>query len=126
MTPRQQIAARLAFVLIAISGGLLGYVLTSPQTQARCTICTGAFYAASSRAITAISGSIWPQRTSNACGIADAIAVVNYEYLQIGHAARFPNSSSQTTVEKTNQTVGASQWGYAKPTNYWGGVTNIA
>ncbi|HEU4785727.1 MAG TPA: hypothetical protein VFS83_20470 [Ktedonobacterales bacterium] len=126
MTPRQQIAARLAFVLIAISGGLLGIVLTSPQTQARCTICTGAFYAASSRAVTAISGTIWPQRTSNACGISDAIALVNYEYLQIGHPLRFPNSSSQITVERGNQTTGASQWGYARPTNAWGGITNIA
>jgi hypothetical protein len=127
MTPKQRIATRIAFVLIALSGGLLGIVLTSPRTEAGCGTCTGAFYGAYSSYVTKmISGTIWPQNSKNACGIADAVAMVNYDYIQYGHPLRFPNSGGQTTLEHNNQLAGASQWGYATPTNAWGGITNIA
>jgi hypothetical protein len=126
MTPKQRIAIRIAFVLIAIAGGFLTMVLTSAPSQAGCSTCYGAFYGTSTMAIKAISGTIWPQTTKNACAISDAVALVNYDYLQYGHPIRFANSSGQTTMEKNNQTAGASQWGYATPTNAWGGITNIA
>src|SRR5262249_14076578 len=74
----------------------------------------------------AISGTIWPQSTSRACGIADAVAIVNYDFLKNGYGLRFTTSGGQLTMEKNNQTAGASRWGYAKPTNAWGGITNIA
>jgi hypothetical protein len=126
MTRYQRIAARIAFILIIISGGLLSIVITSPTTEAGCSTCTGIYYGASSNATRAISGTIWPQRSKNACGIADAIAVVNYDRIQYGGSFTFPNSSGQSTMMQNNQTAGASQWGHATPTNVWGGITNIA
>lgn len=129
MTRNQRIASRIAFILIAISGGFLGIVLASPSlstAQAYCSTCTGYFYGASSLVIKATSGTIWPQTTHSACGIADDIALINYLYLQYGHPLKFWNSGGQTTIEKNNQTAGASQWGHATPTNAWGGITNIA
>lgn len=126
MTRHQRIAARVALVLIIISGGLLSIVLSSPTTEAGCSSCWGTFYSASSNATRAISGTIWPQRTKNACGIAAAIGLINYDRLQFGHPLMFPNSSGQAAVMSANQTAGASQWGYATPINAWGGVTNIA
>lgn len=126
MTSNQRIATRIAFLLIAISGGLLGIVLKTSSAEASCSSCTGTFYGASSLIVTATSGTIWPQTTSNACGIADAIAVLNYDYLKRNLGYKFPNSSGQAFIEKGNQTAGASQWGNATPTNAWGGITNIA
>ncbi len=126
MTPMQRIATRIAFLLIVISGGLLGIVLKTTPAQASCSTCTGYFYGASSLIITATNGTIWPQNTSNACGIADSIALLNYEDLQHSRARMFPNGAGQATVEKNNQTAGASQWGNATPINAWGGITNIA
>lgn len=126
MTRYQRNAARIALVLIIAGGGLLTIALSSPTTEAGCSGCWGTFYSAYSYVTNTISGTIWPQHTKNACGIADAVAMVNYDYIQYGHPLRFPNSGGQSTMMSANQTAGASQWGYATPTNAWGGITNIA
>lgn len=127
MTPRQRIAIRLAFALIAISGGLLAIALTHTNTEASCSSCTGTYYGVNeTRMSQAIGGNIWPQKLSNACAISDVIGLINYDYLKAGKSLRFPNSAYQTTVESYNQTSGSSEWGYATPTNQVGGVTNIA
>ena len=126
MTPKQRIALRVAFLLVIISGGLLTIMLKTTPAQASCSTCTGRFYGAGNQFITATNGSIWPQHTNNACGIADAIGLVNYLDLQNGIARKFTSGSGQTTMENANQTSGASQWGYAAPTNAWGGITNLS
>ena len=127
MTSRQRIAIRLAFILISIAGGLLVMALAHTTTEASCSSCTGTFYGAYDSLMNkAIGGNIWPQGTSRACAVADVVAVVNYDFLRKGYPLRFTNNGGQMTVEKNNQTTGASQWGYAKPTNAWGGITNIA
>ncbi|MEO7003123.1 MAG: hypothetical protein ABI068_15005 [Ktedonobacterales bacterium] len=72
-----------------------------------------------------IDNGIWPQTSQNACGVENAIALVNYDDLNNGQSVTFPNSSSQGNVEKANQTSGSSQWGHA-PSNSWAGITNIA
>ena len=126
MTPKQRIALRVAFLLVIISGGLLTIMLKTTPAQASCSTCTGHFYGAGNQFITATNGSIWPQHTNNACGIADAIGLVNYLDLQNGIARKFTSGSGQTTMENANQTSGASQWGYAAPTNAWGGITNLS
>lgn len=126
MTSKQRIATRIAFLLIAISGGLLGIVLKTSPAEASCASCTGTYYGATSLIVNATSGTIWPQTTSNACGIADAIAFLNYQYLQHSMPNKFTSSSAQTMIMNANQTAGASQWGDATPTNAWGGITNIA
>lgn len=127
MTPRQRIAIRIAFALIAISGGLLAIALTHTNTEASCSTCNGTYYGVNESLMNkAIGGTIWPQTLSNACAVADVVGLVNYDYLKAGRSLRFPNGAYQTTVESYNQTSGASQWGYAQPTNQVGGITNIA
>ena len=127
MTPKQRIATRLAFILIALAGGLLTTALTQKTSDASSTAFSGSFYGAYESLMTqAITGNIWPQATSNACAVTDAIGVVNYDYLRWGYPLRFVNSDSQSIVEKQNQTAGESQWGHATPINQWGGITNIA
>lgn len=80
---------------------------------------------------------VWPQSTSNACGVENAIALVNYDNLYMGQSLAFNSSSSQTQVESANQSQGASQWGYAtgnylwpdgiyRAENQWAGITNIS
>jgi hypothetical protein len=131
MTPRQRIATRLAFVLISIAGGLLSIALIHATSQASCSTCganfAGTFYGAQeSKVNQAIGGTIWPQTSSNACAIADVVAVVNYDYLTHGLGLRFPNGAEQGYIAQGNQTYGASEWGHATPTNAMGGITNIA
>lgn len=127
MTSKQRIAIRLAFILIAVSGGLLALAMTHTSSDASCSTCTGTFYGAYETLMTkAIGGNIWPQATSNGCAVTDTIGVVNYDYLRFGHPLRFINKDSQTIVQKDNQIAGSSQWGRATPTNDWAGVTNIA
>ena len=80
MTPRQRIATRLAFILITLAGGLLAIALTHRQSEASCSSCSGTFFGAYESIIPpSIGGTIWPQSSSNACAIADAIAIVNYD-----------------------------------------------
>ena len=127
MTPKQRMAIRTAFILVALAGGLLTTALTQQRNAATTYAFSGTFYGAYESLMTqAISGNIWPQATSNACAITDTIGVVNYDYLRWGFPLRFVNSDSQSIVEKGNQTLGQSQWGYATPINQWGGITNIA
>ena len=127
MTPRQRIATRLAFILITLAGGLLAIALTHRQSEASCSSCSGTFFGAYESIIPpSIGGTIWPQSSSNACAIADAIAIVNYDHLRYGYPLTFTSSSAQTMIRKFNQVTGQSQWGHATPTNLWGGITNIA
>src|SRR6185437_2676932 len=127
MTSRQRIAIRIAFALIAISGGLLAIALTHTNTEASCSSCNGTYYGVNESLMNkAIGGNIWPQVLSNACAVADVVGMVNYDYLKAAKSLRFPNGAYQATVESYNQSFGASQWGYAKPTNAVGGITNIA
>ncbi|HEY7341874.1 MAG TPA: hypothetical protein VH591_13410 [Ktedonobacterales bacterium] len=127
MTPRQRIAIRIAFALIAISGGLLALALTHTNTEASCSTCTGTYFGVNeTRMNQAIGGTIWPQTLSNACAVADVVGLINYDYLKAGKSLKFPNSAYQSSVEQYNKTSGSSQWGYAKPTNQVGGITNIA
>lgn len=127
MTIQQRIATRIAIALLAITGGLLGVALNAMTNQTSASSFAGSYYGAYDSLMSkAISGSIWPQATSNACAIADVVAAVNYDFLRYGHGFRFTNWSGQLTVERNNQTAGASEWGHATPTNAWGGITNIA
>jgi hypothetical protein len=128
MTPRQRIAIRLAFALIAISGGLLAIALTHTNTEASCSTCTGTYYGVNETLMNkAIGGTIWPQTLSNACAVADVVGLINYDYLKAGESLRFSNGAYQTSVEDYNQTTsGISQWGYATPINQVAGFTNIA
>ena len=127
MTPKQRIATRIAFILVALAGALMTTVLTQKSSEASDTAFSGTFYGAYENLMTeAIGGNIWPQATSNACAVTDAIGVVNYDYLRWGFPPRFINNDSQSIIEKENQVLGSSQWGRATPINPWGGVTNIA
>lgn len=131
MTPRQRIATRLAFILISIAGGFLGIALIHSTSRAVCSGCganfSGTFYGAQESLVTqAIGGTIWPQVAGNGCAVADAVAMVNYDYLAAGKALRFPDSTGQSAIAQDNQTNGASVWGHATPTNAMGGITNIA
>lgn len=130
----QRLALRVALALFAISGSLLAsswlggpLSMAIPTAHASCTDCTGTWYGALSNYMNwSIDNGIWPQNTENACGVENAIALVNYDDLNNGQSVTFPDSSSQTNVEHANQTSGASQWGHATPTNQWAGITNIA
>ena len=101
MTPRQRIAIRLAFALIAISGGLLALALTHTNTEASCSTCNGTYYGVNESLMNkAIGGTIWPQTLSNACAVADVVGLINYDYLKAGKSLKFPNSAYQTSVEQ--------------------------
>lgn len=90
--------------------------MTHTSSHASCSTCTGTFYGVYENAMTkAIGGTIWPQATSNACAITDAIGVVNYDYVRYGFPLKFINRDSQTLIQKENQLSGASEWGARHP-----------
>lgn len=132
ITKYQRASLRIAIALFAVSAALLSSVWlgrSAPVAHASCDDCTGAWYGGLTNYMNyAIGNGIWPQGNGNYCGIESAIAVANYDSLNKGQPQPFTDSSAQYTVQNNNDTLlgGESQWGYAQPTNQWGGYTNIA
>jgi hypothetical protein len=129
----QRLAWRLSIILFVIVGAYLATAwaggalrVPMPVANAGCSGCTGVWYGASSTYMSPAIQHVWPQTTSNACGVENAIGLVNYDDLVSGHGAAFTSLSAQGAVEAANQKSGQSQWGHATPTNQWGGITNIA
>lgn len=130
MSRSQRACVRLSIALLMVSGYYIAIALGpggTPQTQASCSTCTGAFYGAdTTRTINAIQH-IWPQGNTNNCGVETAEAVVNYADAVTGRALRFTSTSNMYQVNQSNQSsAAASQWGYATPLNRWAGRSNIA
>jgi hypothetical protein len=69
---------------------------------------------------------IWPQLDGPYCGIATAMAMVNFDDELRHQPLRFTSRDDQSTIATANQTAGKSRWGYATPTNAVAGITNIA
>lgn len=123
MTATQRAALRLAFVLIAIFGGVLGFGLIHSDSLAS---FSGTYYGTNESWVTSSVAATFPQTLSTACTVADAAAFTNYTYLMNGHPLRFTSTQSQADIESDNQRWGASQWGNATPINAVAGITNIA
>ncbi len=123
MSPRHRAALRIAFVLMTISGGLLGVVLFHADTLAA---FSGTYYGTNESWVASSVAATFPQTLSTACTVADAAAFTNYTYLMNGHSLRFTSTQSQADIESDNHQWGASQWGYATPENAVAGITNIA
>lgn len=123
----QHLAFRISLVLLTLAAAYLTMSwgrLTNPilSTQA----ATAVFYGADTARTNSAIASIWPQYSGPYCGIATALAAVNYNDLVHGQAKRFTTRSAQTTVAAANQRSGKSRWGYATPVNSYAGITNIA
>jgi hypothetical protein len=69
---------------------------------------------------------IWPQLDGPYCGIATAMAMVNFEDELRHQPLRFTSRDGQSAIATANQSAGESQWGHATPTNAVAGITNIA
>jgi hypothetical protein len=79
-----------------------------------------------SRLVASAVKPIWPQLGGAYCGIATAMAMVNYEDELLHLPLRFTSRNDQATLAAANQSAGESQWGHATPTNSYAGITNIA
>lgn len=127
LTRQQYLALRLSLALGVFSALLVaslwhGGPMGAPVAQA----ASGTFYGADTTRTNTAIRNIWPQLSGAHCGIATAAAMVNYDDLAHGVGLRFTSRTDQQRIAQANQTKGASQWGYAKPTNAYGGITNIA
>ena len=125
----QQLALRLSIALLVLAAALMSSLGSQPpRASAAGSIyaATPIFYGADTARMNASIAAVWPQYSGPYCGIATAIAAVNYNDLVHGVAMRFKSRSAQTTIAAANQTKGASRWGYATPVNRYAGITNIA
>jgi hypothetical protein len=128
MTYAQRVALRVCVLLLVVAGALLAMVWhggagLAPAAAGNQTAVT--FYGAdTTKTVNAIKY-IWPQ-AGPTCGIESTEAAVNYNDEVRGLGMRFRSTADQKAVAKNNQTSGASQWGYPKPINAYGGVTNIS
>jgi len=123
LTPRQRVVLRLALILIALAGGLVGFALSHDDSLAS---FSGTYYGTNETWVNTAVGATFPQVKSTACTVADAAAFTNYIYLMNGKPLRFTSTQSQADIESDNQKWGASQWGHATPVNAVAGITNIA
>jgi hypothetical protein len=121
----RHIALQLAVMVLAISAGL-GFWLVPAHGATAYAKGTPTFYGADTTKTVDAIQNIWPQGSGNYCGIETAEGAANYAEEDEGAAMSFTSTSNQYTVANTNQTSGASQWGYATPTNAYAGETNIA
>lgn len=139
MTNYRRVVVRLSLALFLMASAILAYgwqagtsafftAHAASQTYASCSTCTGTFYGGTSATMDAVIAQVWPQTSANACGIENAIAMVNYDDLYSGSSRKFTTSANQGYVAGDNNRYlsNASQWGAAKPYNQWGGYTNIA
>jgi hypothetical protein len=124
----QRLAFRLSLALLMLAAALMFSLGNQPRVLAADSTyaATPIFYGADTARMNASIAAVWPQYAGPYCGIATAIAAVNYNDLVHGVAMRFTSRSAQTTVAAANQTKGASRWGYATPVNKYAGKTNIA
>ena len=128
----QRIAWRVALVAFAIAGALLasGYAAyaapASSPAPATVSALTLNFYGGDSARTNNAIASVWPQYNGAYCGVETAIAMVNYDDAVHGVGMRFAGRGAQSSVASANQRSGASRWGYATPTNPYGGITDIA
>jgi hypothetical protein len=118
-------ALRLALVALAVSLGV-ALALGSCRASTAYADSTPTFYGADTTKMVNAIQNIWPQGTGNYCGIETAEAATNYADEDEGVAMYFTSTNDQYAVANTNQSSGASQWGYATPTNAYAGETNIA
>ena len=141
MASGNRVALRLFALLVCVTSSLLMMVLpgeglawaaplgpaaTAVKAGRAAPAATATFYGAdTTRTLNAIRA-IWPQQRGPYCGIATAMAVVNYDDAARGIAMRFTSRSAQITIAARNQTSGASQWGYPTPKSACGGMTNIS
>lgn len=129
MRRARRLALRLSIALFTLAAALipmLGSQPTPVSAAGSVYMATPIFYGADTARMNASIASVWPQYSGPYCGIATAIAAVNYDDLVHGVAMRFTSRTAQTTVASANQTKGASRWGYATPVNKYAGITNIA
>lgn len=129
MRRARRLALRLSIALLTLAAALisaLGGQSAGVSAAASVYAATPIFYGADTARMNASIASVWPQYSGPYCGIATAIAAVNYDDLVHGVAMRFTSRTAQTTVASANQTKGASRWGYATPVNKYAGITNIA
>lgn len=145
----QRLAFHLSLVGFSVAGGLLATAwagssvgmtapATTPATRATtpntpnaptapaATAAYTTFYGGDSARTNNAIASVWPQYNGAYCGVETAIAMVNYDDQVHGVGMRFGGRGAQSNVAYANQRSGASRWGYATPTNPYGGVTNIA
>jgi hypothetical protein len=125
----RRLAFTLALALVVVTGSLLavgwrGFLGTKgpipPQTM------PSTFYGVDAARMDLSVQNIWPQHSGPYCGVATALAAVNFDDHTQGFNMRFTSRSAQITVARANQSAGKSHWGYAKPTNVVAGITNIA
>jgi hypothetical protein len=132
MTSAQRMALRLSAVLLLLASAMLvtAWRQDSRESDADAAAAAPAavatFYGADTTWTNNAIKAIWPQRSGPYCGIAAALALVNYDDASRGLALRFTSASAQSTVAAQNQTAGASQWGYPTPKSPTGGMTNIS
>lgn len=129
MRRARRLALRLSIALLTLAAALipaLGGQSAGVSAADSVYAATPIFYGADTARMNASIASVWPQYSGPYCGIATAIAAVNYNDLVHGVAIRFTSRTAQTTVASANQTKGASRWGYATPVNKYAGITNIA
>lgn len=124
MTRSQRLAFRLSVVFLVLTGMLWTMTTHGVPTAQAATGTT--FYGVNATLMNNAIAKIWPQKTGPYCGIATAMGLANYLAEQSGAAMPFTSQTEQVTVARANEQAGASQWGYAKPTNPYGGITNIA
>ena len=125
----QRLALRLSIALFTLAAALMPTIWNRPapvSAAGSAYAATAIFYGADTARMNASIASVWPQYSGSYCGVATAIAAVNYDDLVHGVAMRFTSRSAQTTLAAANQTKGASRWGYATPVNRYAGITNIA
>jgi hypothetical protein len=127
----QRVAFKLALALLVVAGSLVATVwagvYSAPGAPAIARASANPiFYGADTTKMVNAIQHIWPQNSGAYCGIETAEAAVNYDDEVHGVAMVFTSTSNQVTVSNTNQASGASQWGYATPTNAYAGETNIA
>lgn len=132
MTSAQRLALRLSVVLLVVAGLLFAAACASGIGGAAVQVAQAApasaptFYGANTTMTVDAIRAIWPQDYGPYCGIESAEAAVNYNDEVRGVGMRFGSTTNQKTVARNNQSSGASRWGYPKPINAYGGVTNIS
>lgn len=145
LRPAQRLGFRLALMLCAVAAALLSTAwggvahaapgahagadrsaaISAPSTDPH-TAFSATFYGADTTRTNNAIASIWPQYYGPYCGIVAAEAAVNYDDEVHGVGMYFGGRGAQTGVASANQRAGASRWGYATPTNPYGGITNLA
>src|SRR5262249_35651509 len=118
----QRMAFKLALALFLVTGSLLavgwrGFLGTPGPMPPRGPMPPQAipsdYYGVYEARMDLAIQHIWPQHSGPYCGVATALAAVNFTDHTQGFAMRFTSRSAQTTVATANQSAGKSNWGYA-------------